>query len=70
MTLGKGKRLFGNGTPATILKIVDHEVTAKGTVIATYEHGSRLPAVPQFGPQPSKSSREAERQRQMTEGTW
>jgi dihydrofolate reductase len=70
LTLGKGKRLFGDGTPAAMLKMVDHKVTAKGTVIATYERGGTLPAFPPFGPQPSTSVREAERQRRMTEGSW
>jgi hypothetical protein len=49
VTLGKGKRLFGDGTPTTMLKMIDHKVTAKGTVIATYEHGSPLPAFSPFG---------------------
>jgi dihydrofolate reductase len=70
VTLGKGKRLFGDGTPTTMLKMVDHKVTTKGTVIATYEPGGTLPAFPPFGPQPSTSSREAERQRRMAEGSW
>jgi len=70
VTLGRGKRLFGDGTPANLLKMVDHKVTAKGTVIATYERGGALPAFPPFGPQPSTSSREAERQRRMAEGSW
>jgi len=70
LTLGKGKRLFGDGTPTTMLKMVDHKVTAKGTVIATYEPGGTIPAFPPFGPQPSTSSREAERQRRMAEESW
>ena len=70
VTLGKGKRLFDDGTPTTMLKMVTHKVTAKGTVIATYEHGGTIPAFPQFGPQPSTSSLEAERQRRMAEGSW
>jgi dihydrofolate reductase len=70
VTLGKGKRLFGDGTPTTMLTMVDHKVTAKGTVIATYEPGGTLPAFPPFGPQPSTSSREAERQRRMAQGGW
>jgi dihydrofolate reductase len=70
VTLGKGKRLFGDGTPTTMLKMVDHKVTVKGTMIATYEPGGTLPAFPPFGPQPSTSSREAERQRRMAEGSW
>ena len=70
LTLGEGKRLFGEGTPARMLKMVDHKVTAKGTVIATYEPGGALPAPPPFGPQPSTSSREAQRQRRMAQGSW
>ena len=70
VTLGQGKRLFGDGTPITKLKMVDHRVTAKGTVIATYERGDTLPAFPPFGPQPSTSARETERQRRMKEGSW
>ena len=70
VTLGKGKRLFGDGSPATMLKMIDHKVTAKGTVIATYEPGGMLPAYPPFGPQPSTSAREAERQRRMAAGSW
>jgi len=70
VTLGKGKRLFDDSTPTTMLRMVDHKVTAKGTVIATYEPGGTLPAFPPFGPQPSTSSREAERQRRMAEGGW
>jgi dihydrofolate reductase len=69
-TLGRGKRLFGDGTPTTMLKMVDRKVTAKGTVIATCEPRGTLPAFPQFGPQPSTRSREAERQRRMVEGSW
>jgi dihydrofolate reductase len=70
VTLGKGKRLFGDGTPPRMLRMVDHKVTAKGTVIATYVRGGTLPAFPPFGPQPSTSSREAERRRRMAEGSW
>ena len=68
--LGKGKRLFGDATPTGMLKMVDHKVTAKGTVIATYEPCGTLPAFPPFGPQPSTSLREAQRQRRMAEGGW
>ena len=70
VALGKGKRLFGDGTPTTMLKMVDHKVSAKGTVIATYEPNGTLPAFPPFAPQPSTSSREAVRQRRMAEGSW
>lgn len=70
LTLGRGKRLFGEGTPANMLTMVDHKVTPKGTVIATYEPGAALPDYPPFAPEPSTSAREAERQRRMREGRW
>ena len=70
LTLGKGKRLFGEGTPADMLKLVDHRVTDKGTVIATYEPCGALPAYPPHAPTPSTSAREAARQRRMQEGSW
>jgi dihydrofolate reductase len=69
VTLGKGKRLFGEGTPAAGWKMTDHKVTAKGTIIATYEPGGAIPATADFPP-PSTSAAEAERQRRMAEGTW
>ncbi|HEX7849729.1 MAG TPA: dihydrofolate reductase family protein [Sphingomonas sp.] len=68
LTLGDGKRLFGEGTPAGALKMVDHQVTPAGTIIATYEPTGPIPegaSVP-----PIASAREAERQRRMREGTW
>jgi dihydrofolate reductase len=67
--LGHGKRLFGEGTPAGALRMTDHKVTAKGTVIATYESAGPIATDGDF-PQPSTSAREAERQRRMKEGTW
>lgn len=70
VTLGTGKRLFGDGTPVAMLKMVDHKVTAKGTVIATYEPGGALPPYPPYGPEPSTSTREEERQRRMAAGSW
>ena len=70
VTLGQGKRLFGNGTPTHLLEMIDHRITAKGTVIATYKPGGALPPYPPEGPEPSTSKREAERQRRMAAGTW
>jgi dihydrofolate reductase len=68
VVLGGGKRLFGEGTPAESLRMVDHKVTRSGAVIATYElaggveHGWA-------GPQ-SSSGREVARQRAIAEGRW
>jgi len=70
ITLGSGKRLIGEGTPVDRLEMIDHAVTAKGTMIATYRPGGTLPPYPPEGPIPSTSEREAERQRKIAEGTW
>lgn len=70
LTLGPGKRLFGEGTIAGMLEMTDHRVTPKGTVIATYRPGGALPPYPAEAPEPSTSEREAERQRQMEAGIW
>lgn len=70
LTLGKGKRLFGDGTPTKMLEMVDHKVTPKGTVIATYEPRGVLPPYPPEAPEPSTSAREVDRQRRMREGIW
>jgi dihydrofolate reductase len=70
VTLGPGKRLFGDGTPVDKLEMIDHTVTDKGTIIATYRPGGTLPPYPAEGPIPGTSEREIERQRQIRDGTW
>lgn len=70
VVLGKGKRLFGDGTPVEMLEMTGHRVTGKGTVIATYKPGGALPPYPPQPPIPGTSEREVERQRRMEAGTW
>jgi dihydrofolate reductase len=43
VVLGKGKRLFGEGTPQGALKLVNHDVSTTGVVIATYEPAGKVP---------------------------
>ncbi|THD37345.1 MAG: dihydrofolate reductase [Sphingomonas sp.] len=69
VTIGKGKRLFGDGTPAGVLRMVEHRVTPKGTVIATYEPAGAIPSSGDF-PETVTSAREQDRQRRMTDGSW
>ena len=68
VVLGSGKRIFGDGTPAEALKMVDHKVTRSGAVIATYEPGGKVEHG-WAGPQ-STSEREVTRQAAMAEGSW
>ncbi|MGV3555836.1 MAG: dihydrofolate reductase family protein [Croceibacterium sp.] len=70
VVLGKGKRLFGDGTPVELLEMTGHRVTDRGTVIATYKPGGHLPPYPPQPPIPGTSEREVERQRRMEAGTW
>lgn len=68
VVLGSGKRIFGDGTPAEALKMVDHKVTRSGAVIATYEPGGNIEHG-WAGPQ-STSQREQNRQAAMASGSW
>ena len=65
--LGSGKRLFGKGTPPGTLRLVDHQVSPGGTVIATYEPAGSV-ETGSFGA--VTSAREDERQAKMKNGTW
>ena len=66
--LGGGKTLFGDGTPAEAMRMVDHKVTRSGAVIATYEPGGPIEHG-WAGPQ-STSGREQARQKAIAEGSW
>jgi len=68
VVLGHGKRLFGDGTPARSLRMLDHQATRSGAVIATYEPGGEVEHG-WAGPK-STSDREQARQRAMAEARW
>lgn len=68
--LGHGKRLFGEGTAAGLLELVEQRASPKGTMIATYHQSGSLPPMPDFAPTPSTSAREAARQAAMAQGKW
>lgn len=68
VVLGRGKRLFGGEMPAEALRLVDHQVTRSGAVIATYEPAGKVEHG-WAGPQ-STSEREQARQRAIADGSW
>ena len=68
VVLGSGKRLFGDGTPAEALRMMDHKVTSSGAVIATCEPGGSV-GHDWAGPQ-STSARETARQNAIAAGRW
>jgi dihydrofolate reductase len=68
LVLGKGKRLFRDGTPPATLRLENGRMTAKGTAIASFvpELGVKLGESP---PVESNASEE-HRQQRIAEGTW
>jgi len=42
VTIGKGKRLFGEGTQPASLKLIDCKTSTSGVIIATYEPSGRI----------------------------
>ncbi len=68
VVLGIGKRLFGDGTPSGALRLLDHQVGAKGVIVTRWAQAGQIPTMDH--PHPSTSAVEAERQRRMNKGTW
>ena len=68
VALGTGKRLFGDGTPPTTLRVVDHKVTGRGNLIVTYEPAGPVETGSFAAPAPSKT--ELERRQKIESGTW
>jgi dihydrofolate reductase len=66
--LGSGKRLLGEGTPPGLMRMVEHEVTAAGTIIATYQPAGAIQTGSFASPDPSPA--EVERQRRIRDGSW
>lgn len=68
VVLGTGKRLFGENTPPTSLRLVDHSLSSSGVAMATYEPvgevrtGSFVTGVP--------SQQEIARRAKMESGSW
>ena len=68
LTLGSGKRLFGEGTPARSMLMVEHRVTERGNIVATYE--PRGEVRPGSFPTEAPSAAELERRERIARGTW
>lgn len=66
--LGTGKRLFGDGTPARTMKLVEQRTGAGGCLIATYEPAGPL-KTGTFETQ-APSSLELARRERVKAGTW
>ncbi len=68
VTLGSGKRLFGDGTPARGLTMTGGEVSASGVIIATYVPQGEVETATRPGPAPSAAERA--RQVRIAQDTW
>lgn len=68
LVLGRGKRLLGDGTPSGALRLVEHEVSPSGTIIAAYAPAGPVGTGSFAAPEPSAP--EVARQRKMADGSW
>ena len=68
LVLGSGKRLLGEGQHATTMRLLEHEITPAGTMIATYQPAGAVQTGSFASPDPSPA--EVERRRKMEEGRW
>jgi dihydrofolate reductase len=68
LVLGRGKRLFGDGTIPQSMRMVDHEVSARGNIIATYEPGDAVEPGSFGSIEPGPL--EIERRDKMAQGRW
>jgi dihydrofolate reductase len=66
--LGSGKRLFGEGTPPGALRMTEHQVTAAGNIIATYQPAGPI-ETGSFGTE-APSSAELDRRAKVEKGVW
>ena len=68
LVLGKGKRLFGQGTPPRAMRMVEQRITRIGTIIATYEPAGSVKTGTFATKEPSKA--ELERREKIEQGAW
>lgn|SRR5690625_1894477 len=68
ITLGSGKRLFGEGTPAGTFRLVEQRLTPGGVVMSTYEPAGPIATGSFAMEQPSAA--EQARRAKMEAGSW
>jgi RibD domain-containing protein len=66
--IGSGKRLFGPGTAPGALRLVEHQVTPRGAVIAAYEPAG--PVEPGSFATQEPSAAELDRRERVEDGAW
>ena len=68
VVLGSGKRLFGDGTLPRSMRMIDHEVSPRGNVVATYEPDGEVEPGSFAASEPTAA--ECERRARIAEGNW
>ena len=68
LTLGSGKRLFGDGTPPGSMRMTEHLVTAAGNIVATYAPAGEVE--PGSFATEGPSAAEMERRARIERGAW
>ena len=68
VVIGSGKRLFGDGTPPRSLRMVEHEVTPGGIVLASYAPAGAVEPGDFSTIKPTAAERE--RRARIKAGTW
>ena len=68
LVLGEGKRLFGEGTPPRSMRMVEHRVTAVGTIIAAYGPAGEVKTGSFATREPSEA--ELKRRERVEQGAW
>ncbi len=66
--VGSGKRLFGDGTAPAAMRMVEHQVTSRGNIIAAYEPDGPLETGSFATKEPSAA--EMERRARIEAGRW
>jgi dihydrofolate reductase len=72
VVLGGGKRLFGEGTSSGTMRMIDHVVSARGNIVATYEPAGAVKIGSFASPEQIEKPSQAEiaRRKAMADGTW
>ena len=55
VVLGSGKRLFGEHSPGSAMRMVDHMVSSRGNIVATYEPAGEIKTGSFASPEPSEA---------------
>ena len=68
VVLGRGKRMFGDGTPPGTMKLIDHQVSPGGNIIATYEPAEEVKVGSFLTERPSQREQARQAKMKLEEG--